>query len=56
VVEDEVAAETPAGVEEAGSPASDDDATEVVDVAEETPEAPSEPEPEVSDDAKTPAE
>ena len=45
VVEDELAAETPAGVEEAGSPASDDDATEVVDVAEETVEAPSEPEP-----------
>ena len=56
VVEDEVAAETPAGVEEAGSPASDDDATEVVDVADETPEAPSEPEPEASDDAETPAE
>jgi large subunit ribosomal protein L10 len=56
VVEDEAAAETPAGVEEAGSPASDDDATEVVDVADETPEAPSEPEPEASDDAETPAE
>ena len=56
VVEDEMAAETPAGVEEAGSPASDDDATEVVDVADETPEAPSEPEPEASDDAETPAE
>jgi large subunit ribosomal protein L10 len=53
---DEVAAETPAGVEEAGSPASDDDATEVVDVAEEAPEAPSEPEPEASDDAETRAE
>ena len=45
------AAETPAGVEEAGSPASDDDATEVVVVADETPEAPSEPEPEASHDA-----
>jgi large subunit ribosomal protein L10 len=56
VVEDETAAATPAGVEEAGSPASDDDATEVVDVADETPEAPSEPEPEASDDAETPAE
>jgi large subunit ribosomal protein L10 len=56
VVEDEVAAETPAGVEEAGSPASDDDATEVVDVAEEAPEAASEPEPEASNDAETPAE
>jgi large subunit ribosomal protein L10 len=61
VVEDEVAAETPAGVEEAGSPASDDDATEVVDVADETAEAPaaeSEPEtPEASSDAEsTPAE
>ena len=56
VVEDEVAAETPAGVEEAGSPASDDDATEVVDVADEAPEAPSEPEPPASDDAETPAE
>jgi large subunit ribosomal protein L10 len=60
VVEDDGAAETPAGVEEAGSPASDDDATEVVDVAEEAPEAPvaeSEPEtPEASDDAETPAE
>ncbi|MCU1363072.1 MAG: rplJ [Acidimicrobiaceae bacterium] len=54
---DEVAAETPAGVEEAGSPASDDDATEVVDVADETAEAPSEPEtPEASNDAETPAE
>jgi len=52
----EVVAETPAGVEEAGSPASDDDATEVVDVADEAPEAPSEPEPEASDDAETPAE
>jgi large subunit ribosomal protein L10 len=56
VVEDEVAAETPAGVEEAGSPASDDDATEVVAVADEAPEAPSEPEPEASADAETPAE
>jgi large subunit ribosomal protein L10 len=53
---DEAAAETPAGVEEAGSPASDDDATEVVDVADEAPEAPSEPEPEASEDAETPAE
>jgi large subunit ribosomal protein L10 len=33
------AAETPAGVEEAGSPASDDVATEVADVAEEAPVA-----------------
>jgi large subunit ribosomal protein L10 len=56
VVEDEVAAETPAGVEEAGSPASDDETTEVVDVADEAPEAASEPEPEASDDAETPAE
>jgi large subunit ribosomal protein L10 len=61
VVEDEVAAETPAGVEEAGSPASDDDATEVVDVADEAPDAPaaeSESEtPEASSDAEsTPAE
>jgi large subunit ribosomal protein L10 len=60
VVEDEMAAATPAGVEEAGSPASDDDATEVVDVAEEAPETPvaaSEPEtPEASTDAETPAE
>ncbi len=55
-VEDVAAAETPAGVEEAGSPASDDDATEVVVVADETPEAPSEPEPEASHDAETPAE
>jgi len=60
VVENEMAAATPAGVEEAGSPASDDDATEVVDVAEEAPETPvaaSEPEtPEASTDAETPAE
>jgi large subunit ribosomal protein L10 len=60
VVEDEMAAATPAGVEEAGSPASDDDAAEVVDVAEEAPETPvaaSEPEtPEASTDAETPAE
>src|ERR1700677_68227 len=40
VVEDEVAAETPAGVEEAGSPPSEDAATEVGDVRGETPEEP----------------
>jgi large subunit ribosomal protein L10 len=57
VVEDEVAAETPAGVEEAESPASDDAATEVVDVADEAPEAETESEtPEASSDAETPAE
>lgn len=48
------AAETPAGVEDAGVPASDDATTEVVDAAEEAPGA--EPDPEASDASIEPAE
>jgi large subunit ribosomal protein L10 len=58
VVEPDVVAETPAGVEEAAPAASDDDATLVAEVADEAPVAESEPDrSEASDDAASePAE
>jgi large subunit ribosomal protein L10 len=58
VVEPEVVAETPAGVEEAAPAASDDAATEVAEVAEEAPVAESEPDTSEasSDAASEPAE
>jgi hypothetical protein len=58
VVEPDVVAETPAGVEEAAPAASDDDATLVAEVADEAPVAEAEPDrSEASDDAASePAE